>query len=249
MFRRLTAAVIYSGCLVVACQSEQIASEQDLPPNPAPTCTLLKKDSIRTLVLQGQQTQFWCWAASGSMAMKALGVSVSQSDQANKLVCHDEFLCPSKDCAQCKDHCTITGYPPFKEFDFCANEICGRPLTWDEIRQQITCYQRPIVAVFKIGSSTHAMVIGGYKYLGKQKLLTVYDPWPLYDGCKAEIPFEVYEENRVTHVVNYVNIRQVAGSPAVVTDCPKCLRQSQAAAPCKATPLVQAYEGVPEKGK
>src|SRR5690242_96351 len=40
--------------------------------------------------LRAQETEVWCWAATGQMTMEFLGTSVSQSEQANRAFRRDD---------------------------------------------------------------------------------------------------------------------------------------------------------------
>ncbi|MGE3780741.1 MAG: hypothetical protein AB7F89_26370, partial [Pirellulaceae bacterium] len=117
--------------LVTACGVElhflQSALADDKPP-----------DSFSLpVVVRPQETELWCWAATGEMTMEFLGKRVSQGEQANRLFKRDD----------CDDRpvpkpCVHGGLVILPEYGFSA-ELSEKPLSQQEIIRQIYTLRTP----------------------------------------------------------------------------------------------------------
>lgn len=135
---------------------------------PQPTCADV------ALGFRQQQTDLWCWAASGEMIMDPM-LDVDQCDEAKK------FL-GRRDC--CKRptpyKCVSGGFPPFRAFGFKFEKTSDAALPWSTL-------MREILAGFPIAfswhwrddiDSGHMMVIIGYEDgdTDETRLLHVLEP-------------------------------------------------------------------------
>jgi hypothetical protein len=150
------------------------------------------------VTLRGQETEQWCWAASGQMVMEYLGKSVDQCSQANSLL-HRSDCCTSPT----PDACIKTGWPQFDQYGFEFTRIDSAPLTWDQIEQQLspkdknnTCSFTPFAFAWRYnGGNGHMMVaIGYYTAPNGDKYIIINDPLPLKKGRSVPILYESYIE-------------------------------------------------------
>ena len=76
------------------------------------------------VTLKAQETNMWCWAASGEMVMDFLGTNVTQCDQANKRFGRN-------DCCNTPtpNACINGGWPEFDKYGFTFNTTANAALT------------------------------------------------------------------------------------------------------------------------
>lgn len=141
--------------------------------NPVPTSSL-------AVTLKPQETDEWCWAASGQMCMNFLAskLNVTQCDEANK-----EF--GRSDCCNCPtpNHstCANPGWPQFDKYNFTSSTTAnGMALTWDQVREQVYCKNKPFAFAWAWnGGGGHMMVAIGYvTNLGGTNYVVANNPWP-----------------------------------------------------------------------
>ena len=140
----------------------------------------------------GQEQKYWCWAASGQVAMNAVHPTsqVTQCDEANR-----KLGPATHDCCNHPDSCNVRGAPPYAAYQFTAN--IQQMLSWDEIKTQVGCLRKPVPFIWKWpDGSSHMMVIVGYKTeLGVAQLL-VNDPLPVNQG---QLHYIAYDGDYMPH--------------------------------------------------
>ncbi len=136
------------------------------------------------VTLRGQQTNMWCWAASGQMTMNHLhpASSVVQCDEANRRFGRN-------DCCNnpVPNACVQGGWPEYEKYSFTAKVTSDAPLTWAQLRSQIHCAQRPFAFAWHWnGGGGHMMVATGYVTINGTNYVSVNNPWPPSNPQLAE---------------------------------------------------------------
>jgi len=130
----------------------------------------------------------WCWAASGQMVMEHYSVLKTQCDQA----C-DMF--PPQDCCgnPTPEPCVKGGWPDFSRYGFKISRTHDQPLTWDDLKKELTA-GRPVACSWHwLGGGGHMMVVSGFAELGGKRYVSILDPWPPELGDERDITYEEYE--------------------------------------------------------
>ena len=122
--------------------------------------------------LIAQQTNMWCWAASGEMIMTHLAADdVDQCTQANNRFAR-------ADCCTDFQNCVIGGWPEFSKYGF-FNRGRSDPLTFVHMTAQMTNNKPVGFAWAWTAGGAHYMVIRGvYQNAAGAQYLFVNDPWP-----------------------------------------------------------------------
>jgi hypothetical protein len=124
--------------------------------------------------LHAQETNNWCWAASGEMVMAYFGRDVSQAAQANHAL-------KRSDCGMqpVPAPCDKGGSPDFAAFGFTC-QSSNKPLSRVEIVHQIYTLKKPIPYSWGWkGGGGHVMVVIGYvKQTNGTFMLQSLNPWP-----------------------------------------------------------------------
>jgi hypothetical protein len=131
------------------------------------------------VTLHPQETDMWCWAASGEMVMEALRPNprVIQCDEANKRF----------GLSACCNHptpgeCVEGGWPEFSKYNF-DYKIKKGALEFSEVQSEIFCNNRPFAFSWHwVGGGGHMMVVTGYKIVNGTKYIIKDDPWPPNQG-------------------------------------------------------------------
>jgi Papain-like cysteine protease AvrRpt2 len=129
--------------------------------------------SILDVNLYAQQTNMWCWAASGEMIMNYLGNNVPQCTQANNRFDRD-------DCCDDFQNCVIGGWPEFDKYGFnFLRTVWGTALTFDQLKGQFD-NNRPVGFAWGwAGGGGHYMVARGvYQNAAGEQFIHVNNPWP-----------------------------------------------------------------------
>lgn len=146
------------------------------------TCTPGSSESL-PVTLHPQETRMWCWAASGQMVMDYLGHDVAQCVQANNRFglgsCCNITLCPTPVSSHA---CVSGGWPEFDKYGFSFNKTSSAPLSWDDLRAQISteanCEKKPFCFSWRWnGGGGHMMVVIGYSTAGGVNYVEYLDPW------------------------------------------------------------------------
>ncbi|MBN1210358.1 MAG: C39 family peptidase [Myxococcaceae bacterium] len=137
--------------------------------------------------LLGQETNQWCWAASGQMIMKYLGATrVTQCDEANKRLGRAD-CCNSPTPTACIE----PGWPEFSKYGFSSSTKDGA-LSWTSLVNEID-NNRPVAFSWGwTGGGGHMMVATGYGVLRTGNFVYVNNPWPVDTGAAELISYSEY---------------------------------------------------------
>jgi hypothetical protein len=199
LFHLVVLFVVVSGILGGCCQPALIGS---LP-----------------VQLHPQQTNMWCWAASGEMVMDYLGHDVAQCVEANNRFARKDCctiqLCPNPVAAH---PCVRGGWPEFGKYGFSFKKTTNAPLSWEDLREQISnmpcCKKRPFCFTwYWAGGGGHMMVAKGYFTLGGTNYVAVLDPWAPCQGDEYIITYDYYVESigNHTHWDDYYDVKYEGG--------------------------------------
>ena len=151
-------------------------------------CPPYDDSKVLPVTLWPQETSQWCWAASGQMCMDFLGNNVSQCTQAN-----NRF--GRTDCCTTPGNCVTGGWPEFDKYNFTSLNTNNSPLSWDKIRDEIDCKNRPITYTWHwAGGSGHMVAVVGYS-IGEcngDKFLHINNPLPVNTGSVYTITYDAY---------------------------------------------------------
>jgi hypothetical protein len=124
--------------------------------------------------LHAQETEVWCWAATGQMTMEFLGTSVSQSEQANRAFRRD-------DCGQVPTPrpCIRGGEILLRPYGF-SYDLSTTPLNEGAIAYQLYGLRKPIPFAWRFpGGGGHASLVVGYaRQADGTFLVECLDPYP-----------------------------------------------------------------------
>ena len=138
--------------------------------------------------LRPQETNMWCWAASGEMCMDFLGTDVQQCDEANKRFGRTD-CCSSP----VPGACINGGWPEFDKYNFSFSRTSNTALTWDQLKEQIYCKNKPVAYSWHWnGGGGHMMVARGYVTLEGVNYVYISDPWPPNTGDLRIITYAAY---------------------------------------------------------
>jgi uncharacterized protein YceK len=193
-----TVCVVLGGC----------STRQNVATLPAPgTQCNPPEERILATPLKPQETDQWCWAASGQMIMAFLNHDVSQCLQANN------YLGRTDCCLDLKPSgCVQGGWPEFDKYNFDSERLSDAHLDWDKLREQIACKSTPVAFSWRwINGGGHMMVVRGYTTSQGEKTLFINNPWPpLPDGAGEQgiISYEEYiAGSDHTHWDDFYNIK------------------------------------------
>jgi hypothetical protein len=155
---RITLALV--GCLLVVGAGQA----EDKPPD---RWTL-------PVVLRPQETELWCWAATGQMTMEFLGVGVSQSEQVNRALRRTD--CGTRPTPRA---CIKGGSILIKPYGF-DHDISKTPLTEGGLAYQLYGLRKPVPFAWRFpGGGGHAALAVGYaRQADGTFLVECLDPWP-----------------------------------------------------------------------
>lgn len=155
------------------------------------------------VALRPQETNMWCWAASGQMSMEFLGHNVNQCTQAN-----NRF--GRADCCNSPtpNACVQGGWPEFGKYGFSFNTTSNSPLSWAQLKDQIYCKKKPIAYSWHWnGGGGHMMVLIGYVTVDGVDYVTINDPWAPNVGDQRILTYDAYVSGAgYTHWNDYYDI-------------------------------------------
>ena len=169
--------------------------------------------STLDVALHPQQTNMWCWAASGQMVMEFLGHGVDQPTQAN-----NRF--GRSDCANnpTPSACIDGGWPEFDKYGFTFNTTSDAALTWEQVREQIYCKKKPFAFSWHWNNGGgHMMAAIGYVTIASVNYVVVNDPWPppssgVAGGDQSVKTYAAYVSgNGYTHWNDYYDVTYTGG--------------------------------------
>jgi hypothetical protein len=150
-------------------------------------CSLPPSAQVNVPVI-GQHTSDWCWAASGEMTMNYHGASVMQCDEANKRF-------GKTTCCTSPEGCATSGWPEYPKYGFSAVNTTNAPLSWDQLRGEISCQKRPFAFSWHwSGGGGHMMVVSGYDTIGGVNMVRVNNPSPSSPTGGGAQYFMTYDE-------------------------------------------------------
>lgn len=153
-------------------------------------CPPYDDSKVLAVTLRPQETSQWCWAASGQMCMEFLGNNVNQCTQANNRFGRSD-CCNSPT----PGACVVGGWPEFNKYNFTSKNTSNSALSWDKIRSEIDCNNRPITYTWHwAGSSGHMVAVIGYS-IGEtdgEKFLHINNPLPVNVGSNYTITYSAY---------------------------------------------------------
>ena len=134
--------------------------------------------------LRAQQTNMWCWAASGQMTMNFIrpASNVQQPDEANRRF-------GRTDCGNSPTPaaCINGGWPEYEKYGFSRTRTSDTALTWQQLRNEIGCARRPFAFSWHWpGGGGHMMVVIGYRTVRGSNWVLVNDPWPPTPGAGTQ---------------------------------------------------------------
>lgn len=181
-----------------------------------PACCSPGPMSELPVTFHPQETERWCWAASGEMVMEYLGKSVPQCTQAN-----DQFglaNCPCNECGPnpvADPSCVKGGWPEFSKYGFSSRRTNGTALSLRQLKEELSraegCGRRPVAFTWRwIGEGAHMMVAYGYESIGDSVFIYAYDPWQPCEGDKKLISYDEYVEGPDhTHWDDFYGIKKL----------------------------------------
>ena len=171
-------------------------------------CCNPKPEETLPVNLRLQETDSWCWAASGEMIMEYMGANIEQCDEANKRLGRND--CCNKPVPW---SCIHGGWPEFDKYGFTSKHTSNAALSWKQVKSQLSCKKKPFAFTWKFegeDNGGHMMVATGYRTIDGINFVSGYDPLP-YDPLlgtnKAYIPYETYVSGSYyTHWDDYYDV-------------------------------------------
>ena len=141
--------------------------------------------------------------------MDYLGNNVSQCTEANNRFsrsdCCTLALCPYPDAptydtgGNCVG-CTCPGWPEFDKYGFTFNRTSSAALTWDQLKQQLSCKKKPVAFSWAwAGGGGHMMVAKGYLTQDNINYVEILDPWAPCSGDERIITYDFYNAAAADH--------------------------------------------------
>ena len=163
---------------------------------------------VLNVTLIGQQTDMWCWAASGEMIMSYEGTNVAQCAQAN-------WRFGMNDCCDnpTPGACVQGGWPDFGHWGFNSQTTSwGVALSFADLTAQMNSGQPVAFSWGWAGGGGHMMVAGGVDT--DTNFVFVDDPWPPDTGDQRWISYTNYvsQPGVYTHWIDYYNITPTGGA-------------------------------------
>ena len=195
-------------CLLLgSCSGNKTVNTNTSGPG-APQCTPPVTKVLNT-PLKAQETDQWCWAASGQMIMAFHNHDVSQCLQANNYF-HRPDCCLDDKPAQCIQG----GWPEFDKYNFDFDRLSDANLDWDKLRDQIGCKSAPVAFSWHWipQGGGHMMVVRGYTTAPDgSRTLYINNPWPPRPDGAGEQRMISYQDyvagSNHTHWDDFYNIR------------------------------------------
>lgn len=153
------------------------------------------------VALKPQETNVWCWAASGQMVMNYLGATaVSQCQEANALFNRTDCCNANRPAA-----CVHGGHTQLDKFGFSSQ--FSSQLSWTQIKNEID-HNRPISYAWNWdGGGGHVMVLTGYKTVNGVNYVSINDPWEPNEGDQYDLTYAAWVSGPgYTHQADEYNI-------------------------------------------
>lgn len=169
------------------------------PPPPGSDPSLPSATGLRLIP---QETDLWCWAATGEMLMDRLGMSVPQCEQA-------DIPTSLTDCCEGDPYsCYGAGWLAVRSYGFASTSTVSALSTTkveEELRAErpfsFTWQWRPSAGASGSGSDAggHVTVVAGSLTIGGELHVVLYDPWPVGSGAIYAIPYTDYADGTVEY--------------------------------------------------
>ena len=165
--------------------------------------------------LRAQETDMWCWAASGEMVMDYLGTNVTQCDQANRRFNRTD--CPCDQCGsnpQTNPPCVFGGWPEFGKYGFTFQRTNSTALSWDVLTEELSpnkyCGKTPVAFSWHWnGGGGHMMVAYGFVSVAGVNWVAIHDPWSPCVGDTRLITYAAWVAGTgYSHWDDFYNIRK-----------------------------------------
>ena len=146
------------------------------------TASSVASAKILPVPLKPQETNMWCWAASGQMIMNYLGATgVTQCDQANRELGRTDCCASPTPSA-----CVKGGHTQFDQYNFDLDYADGA-LSFSALSSEIDA-NRPVEFAWSwTGGGGHVMVAVGYTTINNVNYVYDQNPWPPNQGVNHEL--------------------------------------------------------------
>ncbi len=179
------------------------------------------------VTLHPQETDNWCWAASGQMVMDYLGHNVTQCTEANnwfgRTDCCTLSPCPNPTAptydalGNCQG-CACGGWPEFGRYGFTFKRTSDAPLSWGDLREELAsqsyCHKTPFAFTWHWpGKGGHVMVAKGYVTVAGVNYVDVLDPWAPCTGDEILMTYAYYvsDAGHHTHWDDFYDVTYTGG--------------------------------------
>lgn len=161
-----------------------------------------------------QETDHWCWAASGQMVMHYLGRDVSQCTQANDSLGRRDCPCTQCTGAMANPPCMEYGWPNFGRYGFAFQRTSDVALTWTQLKAEIDA-GRPVAFTWRyVGGGGHMMVAIGYREIDGRPWVVMRNPEPVCQGDYQTITYDAYVGySSYVHWDDFYNIHPTPSPP------------------------------------
>jgi hypothetical protein len=152
------------------------------------------------------------------MVMEYLGQSQSQCHQVNDRLQRTDCSCSLCSSGGKQDPaCDRPNWPDFERYGFTSDQTIDAPLSWDELRVQLSreknCRMTPFLVTWKYrgrGGGGHMVVATGYQTIDGVNYVSLLDPMTPGKSCEARVRIISYEEYveapEYTHWNDFYNI-------------------------------------------
>lgn len=212
-------ALLLSGVALFASSLLGCSTPRALPPPQAATTTLALNAKSLPVKRHPQETNLWCWAATGQMVMEFLGQPVTQCEQANKAF--NKTDCPCQQCGTSPDPnppCVLGNWPMFSHYGFKPKTTNNVALSFAELSDQMctgspSCKGEPVAFVWTYvkDNTQHMMVAKGVRSRGGVDYVSVIDPLPVCRGGARLMTYDYFNElkGHHTHRRDYYDFEKV----------------------------------------
>lgn len=150
-----------------------------------------------------QQQSNWCWAASGQMLAKAVGIDISQCDEANHRFGRTD-CCTNGSSADCNKG----GWPDLPYYGVDVSTVKGA-LTLAQVKDQVITKGKPFGFSWGWTGSTsgHMMVAVDYLRFANDDWVAVNDPWAPNVGTRSLITYSRFvSDTDHSHWTDYYDV-------------------------------------------
>jgi hypothetical protein len=155
--------------------------------------------------LYPQQQSNWCWAASGQMLAKAVGINISQCDEANHRFGRTD-CCTDSSAASDTNRCNVGGWPDLPYYGVSVST--SGALSLASVQDQVTTKGKPFGFSWGwTGGGGHMMVAVDYLRFDNQDWVAVNDPWAPNVGTRSLITYSRFvSDTDHVHWTDYYDV-------------------------------------------